>query len=214
MKRLRSVVVRGAAIALALVSFAAANADRAKLLSHAGRFDDNGCLHYQGTAIVRSSIARVFDALSHPERSVNYFISVRLLRVRESKDLRTRILEWGAPPGSGEFRPNGPSIQPRDLVGGSTVFVREQLHIDPQDFEITHESLKDPFHSELVRYYKLSERDGGTLISYTETSCPSKNQGAQRETLEQATSGFTGVLDFIKADIAHFDAAKSSSGTP
>jgi hypothetical protein len=210
----RGIVICGAAIALVMGGLAAAQSVESKLMSHAGNLDDQGCLRYRATAMVTAPIAKVFDALSHPERSVNYFPSVRLVRVTESKDHRTRNLEWGAPPGSAEFRPNGPMTQPRDLVGGSPVFVRERLVVDLQNFEITRQSLKDPLDSELVQHYKLNERGGSTLISYTETACPSNNQGSQREAPEQATSGFTSVLDFIKTDIAHSDAAKSSSDTP
>ena len=210
---LRSIAVCGAAIALALVSLAAAQPDEAKLLSHAGSFDDKGCLHYQATAITEAPIARVFDALSHPERVVNYYISLRLLRVTESKDHRSKVLEWDGTPGEAIHRPKGPITDPSEWVAGYHVTSREKLVVDPQNFEITREELKDPFHSELVKHYKLSERGGGTVISYTETSCSSKNQGAHEETPEQATSGFMSVLDFVKTDIAHSDAAKSPSGT-
>lgn len=86
--------------------------------------------------------------------------------------------------------------------------------VDPQNFEVARQSLKDPFHLELVLLYKLNERGGGTLISYTETSCPSGIQGSQRETLEQATNGFMNVLDFIRTDIAHSNAAESSAEKP
>jgi hypothetical protein len=211
---LRSISVRGAAIAFAMVSVAAAQPDEAKLLSHAGSFDGSGCLHYQATATAKDPIARVFDALSHPERGVNYYISLRLLRVTESKDHKSKVLEWDGTPGEAAHYPNGPITDPSEWVGGYHVAVREKLLVDPQNFEITRRSLKDPFHSELVQHYRLKKRGRGTVISYTETACSSKIQGAQQETPEQATSGFMSALDFVKTDIAHSDAAKSSSVTP
>jgi hypothetical protein len=211
---LRSIAVCVAAIALALVSLAAAPPDEAKLLSHAGSFDDLGCLHYRATAMLEAPIAKVFDALSHPERVVNYYISLRLLRVTEPKDGKSKVLEWDGTPGEAIHRPKGPITDPSEWVAGYHVTSREKLVLDPQNFEITRQSLKDPFHSELVQHYKMKKRGRGTVISYTETACSSKIQGAQQDTPEQATSRFMSVLDFVKTDIAHSDAAKSLSGTP
>jgi hypothetical protein len=124
-----------------------------------------GCFEFKGTAKLDWPPKETYDVLTHPEKISSFIAAARLLRVVESKDGNSKILEWEGPPGRME-PPGGYKVWARDKC----LFNREQMKMSVERFA------DPPLTTFRTTYQVVPVRRGpGSLITVTDVQCPSSN---------------------------------------
>jgi hypothetical protein len=177
-----------------------------------GRFDSHRCFRYEATALVKAPMDAVFDSLVHKEQLNALSYSLVLLRAIESKDQHTRILEWGAPPGSGQLVPRDPASVDKDFG----VYGRERITYSPVDHAVSWEELKVLYYSYFRDDFALEPQDTATLVSFSQVSC-AVNSGSTTETqkdeMSRANEDLRGWLDRV-IDLIASKAARGAITPP